>query len=32
MATKLSHPYKEHPEPYKWPEDKLDEIDELYEW
>jgi hypothetical protein len=32
MVTKLTHPYKDHPEPFNWDEDRLDEIDELYEW
>lgn len=32
LVTKLTHPYKNHPEPFKWDEDRLDEIDELYEW
>lgn len=30
--TTLSHPYKEHPEPYLWPEDRVKEIEEFYEW
>lgn len=32
MNPQISHPYKDHPEPYKWPDDKHDEIEELYEW
>jgi hypothetical protein len=32
LVTKSTHPYKNHPEPLKWDEDRLDEIDELYEW
>lgn len=32
MNPKFSHPYKDHPEPLNWPDDKHDEIDELYEW
>jgi hypothetical protein len=30
--TTLSHPYKDHPEPYLWPEDKVQQIEEFYEW
>jgi hypothetical protein len=32
MVTKLPHPYKDHPEPFKWDESKLDDIDEIYDW
>ena len=32
MSTKLSHPYKDHPEPWQWPEERKDEISELYQW
>lgn len=32
MNTQYNHPYKDHAEPFKWAEDKQDEIDELYEW
>jgi hypothetical protein len=32
MTTQLAHPYKDHPEPYKWVEEKIDDIDELFEW
>ena len=32
MNPKLSHPYKDHSEPFEWADDKLDDIDELYEW
>lgn len=32
MTTKLSHPYKDHPEPWKWDNDRIDEIEEIYEW
>jgi hypothetical protein len=32
MTTKLSHPYKDHPEPWQWPEERVGEIEELYEW
>jgi hypothetical protein len=32
MTTKLSHPYKDHPEPWQWPKEFEEDIDELYEW
>jgi hypothetical protein len=32
MSTKLSHPYKDHPEPWQWPEERLEEMEELYQW
>lgn len=32
MATQLSHPYKDHPEPYEWPKERIEEIEEIYEW
>lgn len=32
MTTKLSHPYKDHPEPWQWPIEREDEVDELYQW
>jgi len=32
MTTKLSHPYKDHPEPWKWPKERENDIEELYQW
>lgn len=32
MTTKLSHPYKDHSEPWKWPKEREDEIEELFQW
>lgn len=32
MTTKLSHPYKDHPEPWQWPKEYTDDIEEIYEW
>lgn len=32
MTLKLSHPYKDHTEPWKWPQERADEIEELYQW
>lgn len=32
MSTKLSHPYKDHPEPWQWPKEHQEGIEELYEW
>lgn len=32
MTMKLSHPYKDHTEPWKWPEERAREIEELYQW
>lgn len=32
MTTKLSHPYKDHPESWQWPEERKQEIEELYKW
>jgi hypothetical protein len=31
-VTKFSHPYKDHPEAWKWPKEFEDDIDELYDW
>lgn len=30
--TTLSHPYKDHSEPWQWPEERNKEIEELFEW
>jgi hypothetical protein len=30
--TSLSHPYKDHPENYRWPEDKVQDVENFYEW
>lgn len=32
MTTNLAHPYKDHPEPWKIPAERKDEIEELYQW
>lgn len=32
LVTKKAHPYKNHAEPFNWDEDRLDDIDELYDW
>lgn len=32
MTLKLSHPYKDHTEPWQWPQERADEIEELYQW
>lgn len=32
MATKLSHPYKDHSEPWQWPKERDEEIEEIYQW
>lgn len=32
MTTKFSHPYKDHSEPWQWPKEYLDDIEEIYQW
>lgn len=32
MTTNLSHPYKDHPEAWKIPAERENEIEELYQW
>lgn len=32
MTTQLSHPYKDHKEPWSWPKEYEEDIEELYQW